>query len=207
MIKLSILTASVRPEGLDIVYQCLRKQDFDPKEFEWIIVGNTEVHEYLIHQPWEDHYVQDGDLFAFTLEGGFQIRALTEPSKRKGDFYNLTKSYNLLFNNANGELAVMWTDLTWAPSDVLSLFWQHYQNNPNICVGAIGHQYEKVEMNKPQIEIWHDPRARTDYGSFYEISPIDFEMCLASIPVQAVKDVGGWDEHWDMYAATGEKEI
>ena len=190
--KISVLTASVRPEGLDIVKNCLDKQDFSHDQFEWIIVGNKEVYEYA--SKW--HETED-----------YWINVVLERPKTEGDFYNIDKAYNDLFKDASGELAVMWTDLTWAPNDVLSLFWQHYQNNPKICVGGIGHQYERVEMSKPQVEVWHDPRVRMDYGSFYEINPVDFEMCLASIPIQAMKEVGGFEEEYDKGAAVGEKEV
>lgn len=191
--KISVLTASVRPEGLDIVYQCLKKQDFPHDQFEWIVVGNHDL-----------NMIASFDCFN---TAGFPGRYFKERPKKEGDFYNVDKAYNDLYKNASGELAVMWTDLTWAPATVLTDFWTHYQNNPKACVGGIGHQYEIVEMGKPQVEVWHDPRARTDFGSFYEIYPIDFEMCLASIPTQAMKDVGGFEEDYDLGAAVGEKEV
>ena len=133
-----------------------------------------------------------------------------ERPKRPGDFYNLTKSYNDLFKYADGQLAIMWTDLTWAPSTTLTDLWTHYEKNPRALVGGVGDQFEPgiVGMGgEPTVQVWADPRKRTDLGSFYEISPVDFEMCLASIPIQAVYDVGGFDEAFDLYAALGEKEL
>lgn len=192
--KISVLTPSIRPEGLDIAYKCLKGQDFDPAEFEWIIVGNQAVVDYA-NQNYTDGSHK------------FPIRVFLEREKRDGDFYNLTKSFNDVFKNSEGELGVMLTDMTWITPDTLSRFWDHYQTNAYSCVGGIGHQYETVEMNKPQIMVWRDPRARMDFGSFYEIQPIDFEMCLASIPVKAWKDAGGFDEDFDQVAALGEKDL
>lgn len=190
--KISVLTASVRPEGLDIVKKSLDKQDFPKEDFEWIIVGNQNVVD-----------------FAQQYQADYLIKLILERPKREGDFYNLDKAYNDLFEHASGELAIMWTDMTWAPNDVLSNFWNHYQQNPTACVGAVGDQYDPtlIEFGKPQVVVWKDPRKRLDQGSFYEIYPIDFEMCLASIPVKAVKEAGGFDEKWDEFAALGEKEL
>jgi GT2 family glycosyltransferase len=46
-----------------------------------------------------------------------------------------------------------------------------------------------------------------DQGSWYEINPVDFELCVASIPRQAILDVGGVDEEFDKFAALSEKEM
>lgn len=192
--KISVLTPSIRPEGLDVAYKSLMRQDFDPADFEWVIVGPSNVTEFASKE-----YIDSDHRFV--------IKVVEERGKREGDFYNLTKSFNDVFKNAEGELGVMLTDMTWITSDTLTTLWNHYQANPKSCVGGIGHQYEKMEMNKPQIMVWRDPRARMDYGSFYEIQPIDFEMCLASIPIQAWKDAGGFDEDFDQVAALGEKDL
>lgn len=200
--KISVLTASVRPEGLDIVYQCLKKQDFDPKDFEWVIVGNEEVCNFL------DSETGDAPGYNLIYEADFRIKVVLERPKREGDFYNLTKSYNDLFKHASGELFVQWTDMTWAPTNVLTDFWKHYEKNPKGCVGGVGDQYEPGILGmggEPIVNIWKDPRKRLDQGSFYEISPVDFEMCLASLPAEGVYAVGGMEEEFDRGAAIGEK--
>ncbi|MEK6880370.1 MAG: hypothetical protein AABY22_12210, partial [Nanoarchaeota archaeon] len=73
-------------------------------------------------------------------------------------------------------------------------------------IGGIGHQYEEIIESKPEVLIWQDPRAQTQYGSFWEIEPIDQEWCLVSIPRQALIDVGGIDILYDTVAACSEKE-
>ena len=192
--KITVMTPSVRPEGLEIVRQSLEKQDFPKEDFEWVVCTPAPF------PPIFD---------TVSMAGGVRSRWIEERPKREGDFYNLTKAFNDVFKNAEGELCIMAVDLIWFPADTLTNFWNHYEENKRACVGAIGHQYdpESVEMGKPQVMIWKDPRARLDQGSFYEIYPIDFEMCLASMPRQMWVDAGGFDEDYDQVAALGEKDF
>ena|SRR3990167_3085381 len=181
-IKISIITPSIRPNALEMVYKSLQRQTF--KDFEWIVIGNDEVGK--LNMP-----------FAF----------VKEPPKKDGDYYSLNKAYNAGFSRARGSLLVSLQDGIWLPPDTLNNFWEHYKANPNACVGAIGHQYDRIENGKPEHMVWKDPRHRTDFGSFYEIRPIDIEFTLCSIPRSAVLRVGGIDEVFDKYAALSEKEM
>lgn len=185
-ISISIVTPSIRPEMLGIVAKCLQRQAFTPTDFEWIVVSPFE---YSMQFPdLNFHWIKD-------------------LPKREGDFYNLNKAWNAAFKVARGELIVSIVDGIWFTPDLLERLWNHYQNNPRACIGAIGHQYERLENGKPEGLVWRDPRARMDQGSFYEINPIDLELCVASLPLQGIKDVGGIDEEWDKYAALSEKEL
>lgn len=195
MHKISIITPSVRFEGLDIVRKSLEKQIF--KDWEWIIVCPASV---AIKLNPSHHAHQKIRMLAHN------IMVVIEPDKNEGDMYSLNKSWNEGFRMAHGELVISFVDMTWAPPDALENFWIHYENNPKAVIGGIGHQYEKVIDGKPEILIWQDPRAQTQYGSFWEINPIDMELCLTSIPKQAIIDIGGFDETFDQYAALSEKE-
>lgn len=201
MVKISVVTPSVRPEGLDIVRQSLNRQTF--KDFEWIIVtpDNGEWSKFRMELALKDGFIND-----MVRLGDGENYLLFEPPKNEGDMYSLNKAWNAAFKRARGELIVSFVDMTWAPPDALENFWIHYENNPKALVGGIGHQYAEVQNNKPEVLVWQDPRARTDFGSFYEISPIDLEFCLTSVPRQAIYDIGGWDEKWDQFAALSEKE-
>lgn len=128
-----------------------------------------------------------------------------EPPKREGDYYSLNKAWNALLRQAKGELIVNIVDGLWFPPDTLRKLWDHYQANPMSCIGAVGDQYDKEVNGKPEHRIWGDPRKKG--VMFSEIPPRDFEMCLASIPLKAIKDVGGVDEEYDRYAALSEKEM
>jgi glycosyltransferase involved in cell wall biosynthesis len=191
MVRISVVTPSVRPEGLDIVKRSLDKQTF--RDFEWIVVA-----------PFWDK--------PETLPSGIRTCSVTEiiklpdPPRNKDDNYGLNKAWNAAFKVAKGELIISFVDMTWIPPDALQNFWYHYQDNPKSLVGGVGNQYAEVQNGKPEIMIWKDPRMRMDQGSFYEINPIDLEFCLTSVPKQAIFDIGGWDEAWDKYAALSEKE-
>ena len=52
--------------------------------------------------------------------------------------------------------------------------------------------------------VWSDPRVQGK--AFYEISPMDMEWCIASIPLQALEEVNYIDSEWDKYAALSEKD-
>ena len=175
---ISVLTPSIRPGGLDMVAKCLKRQTFT--DWEW-----------LVSSPYDP----------------------PEPARQvgvtpKGDYhYALNRDWNKLYREVKGELIVNIVDLLWFPPDILEKFWVHYQENPKVLVTGIGHQYDQIENGKYEHKMWSDPRARTDQGSFYQIYPNDFEMCMASIPTKAVKDVGGLDEDYDYGAACSEKEM
>lgn len=179
MVKISVITPSVRKDGLDIVKKSLDNQTF--RDFEWIVVS-----------PFE---YKNCDLW------------IPDPPKNEGDMYNLNKAWNAAFKQAQGKLFVSFVDMTWAPPDALQQFWDHYEANPQGLIGGVGNQYEEVIDDKPEILIWKDPRMRMDQGSFYEINPIDLEFCLTSVPKQAILDCGGLDEEFDKVAALSEKDM
>lgn len=175
---ISVVTPSVRKENLDIIEKCLRRQTF--KDFEW-----------LVGSPSDLGY------------GKF----IQEPPKREGDYYGLNKSWNSMFRKARGELIVSIQDGIWFAPDLLEKFWNHYQADPKACVGAIGHQYSDVVNGKPENQVWQDPRARTDMGTYYECLPNDLEFTVCSLPKTGLIEAGGIDEEYDKYAAISEKEL
>lgn len=176
--KLTVITPSVRPEGLEIIKKCLDRQTF--KDFEWIVVSPFEYKDAI--------WVQD-------------------PPKREGDFYRLNGAWNAALKRAKGELFVSIVDMIWFPPDTLEKLWGHYVANPRRCVTCVGHQYEKLVNGKPEGLVWREPRVRPDFKSFYEVAPSEMELCVASLPMKAVKEVGGLDEEYDKHAALSEKEM
>lgn len=185
---ISITTPSVRPNMLPIVAQSLERQNF--KEFEWLIGSPKDL---------------ENDIKKAV--GNIPFVFVPEPPANEGDFYNLNKCWNALFKQVKGELIVNIVDGIWFPSDTLTNLWTNFENDPKSCVGLIGHQYEANGADRPMVMVWRDPRDRQDYGSFWEIEWIDFELCLASIPHKAILDVGGCDIKGDQFAALFEKEM
>lgn len=182
-VPIIVITPSVRPEMLEIVERCLKRQT--SKNFLWCVVGNQEVYNKY-------------------------PGSILEPPKKEGDYYNLDKAWNAAFKHVekrfSPELIVIICDGQWFEPDLLERLWNHYLENPKAIVGAVGNQYNQIINGKPEHMVWQDPRKRTDMGSFYETLPTEIEWCIVSIPKQAIFDIGGLDEKYDQGAALGEKE-
>lgn len=167
---ISILTPSVRKEGLEIVRQSLLKQSF--KDWEWLIGSSFDPG--ILEARW----VKDD----FT-----------------GGYWSLNRVYNKLFKESRGELCVSWQDWISVDPDALQKFWTNYEaTDKKALIGTSGDQYESLDKwGKPQIKIWKDPRRRFDQGSFYEIFPSDLEWNFCAVPRKAIFDVGGFCEKLD----------
>ena len=175
--KISCITPSVRPNMLEIVNKCLKRQTI--QDFEWIVISPRNY-----------------DLFdCFWLQ---------DPSKRKEDFYRLNGAWNKGFRNASGELFISIVDGLYFNPDCLERLWFHYQNNPKLIVSGIGHQYKELQNGKPEIEVWHDPSVSFPENEL--TNPQHIEWCLTSLPRQAIYDIGGVDEIYDQVAALSEKD-
>lgn len=199
--KISVITPSVRPEMLHIVDRCLRRQTF--QDFEQIVVG-PEKDLGILKEKFTE---RDGEWRGKIKLGDREIYLCVDPPKRDGDYYRLNGAWNEAIRQSRGELFVSIVDGIWFPPDTLERLWSHYEANPKACITTIGHQYKTVVSGKPEGLVWKDPRARADFGSFYEVSPREMELCIASLPMGAVKEVGGFDEEYDKYAALSEKEL
>ena len=187
---ITIITPTVRPEMLDIVARCLKRQTF--QDFEWLIGSPQKL------------FFEIDRLIGHDYDFGF----VPEPPRNEGDYYCLNKCMNSLYKEVKGELIVQITDGIWFPPDTLERLWAHYQANPKALVTTVGHQYDQLDQyGKPANMMWQDPRARLDQGTFYEVAPSEMEMCIASIPRQAILDCGGVDEIYDTCPAVGEKEM
>ncbi len=184
---ISVVTPSCRSEMLPIIQKCLNRQSI--KTFEWIIATPF--------SPIELDRILDHEQYVYVYEG----------EKKPGTYYSLNMAWNKAFRIAQGDLIVSIQDGLWFPPTLLESFWNHYQSNPRALVGAVGNQYDQIVNGKPEHQVWVDPRRRTDFGSFWEINPIDLEYTLCSIPKKAIDDVHGMKEKWDLYAALSEKEM
>lgn len=174
--KITVVSPSNRKDGLEVVNKSLQKQTF--QNFEWLICADYTPSFYSVDS---------------------MTTLYPEPRKKRGDFYNLNKAWNLLFNKAEGELIVSIVDYTEFEPDTLQKLWDHYVNNPVTCVSGIGVRYKD---GKPS---WVDPRSIGK--DKHIIHPIDMEFRLASVPRRAIQAVGGIDEEYDKVAANSEKEI
>lgn len=174
--KITVITPTVRPEGLEVVKKALKRQTFT--DFEWIIVTSVSVIELdriLDHYPYK--YV-------------------SEPPKDKEDVWTLNKAYNKAIANAKGELIVSWQDYTYAKPDTLEKFWFHYTQEPKTLVTGVGNKYQDDTWT---VQTWKDPREREDQGTYYPCFFSDCEFNLCAVPTAAFYACGGFDESLDRY--------
>lgn len=168
MISISVITATVRPGGLPLVYRTLKNQDF--KSFEWLIGSK-----FKPGVDCEHIWVKDD----FT-----------------GGFWSLNRIMNKAISKAKGDLIISIQDYTYAKYDCLSRFWSHFEDEPNILVTAVGNKYESIYPEIGAM-VWKDPREREDQGTYYLCNFDDIEWNLCSCPKDAILSVGGFDEELD----------
>lgn len=179
---ISVITPSIRPEGLDLVRKALGRQTF--REFEWILVAPLELEDPI-------NKVIGKELFRLP-----SFEYVIEPPKEQGDVWALNKAYNKAIRVAKGDLLVSWQDYTFADPDALEKFWFHFQKDPRVFVSGVGGKYKDDTWN---VKTWADPRERNDQGPFYPCYFSDIEWNFCAVPKQAIYDVGGFDESLDSY--------
>ncbi len=175
MVKISILTPTIRPTGLKLVEKALKSQLFE--DFEW-----------LVGSPFKP------DVDCVWVKDNF-----------KDGYWSLNRIYNALIKKAKGELLVSWQDFIWAPKEALDKFWYGYQQTKGIVTGVGDQYSQLNEYGKPECKIWSDPRKTSEYGSFYEIHPDDAEFNFCAFPKQAALDVGGFDSGLDLIGVGGDQ--
>lgn len=168
---ISIISPTVRPEGLEMVSKSLKRQT--NKDFEWIIIT-----------PNPDKVV------------GLDAIVLQDPPKEEGDYWTFNKAMNNAVEKAKGELIVSIQDYTGFLPEGLAKFWYFFENGyEKALVSGVGDKYNEAGQR-----VWSDPRKRTDQGTFYECYPNDIEFNYCSVPKQAFYEVGGMDEYLDKFA-------
>jgi len=116
--KITVITPTIRPEGIDIVRRALEEQEFT--DFDWLICSPFDP------KTW-----------------GTWI-----PDTFKGGVWTLNRAYNALLRRCDSELIVSWQDFTYANKDTLDRFWAHYQYEPKMLVSALGNKYEDKTWQK-----------------------------------------------------------
>lgn len=175
--KVSILTPTVRNEGLDILNRAISNQLFT--DYEWL-VGSSDKPQYE-----KATWVKDD----FT-----------------GGFWTLNRIYNRLFSQAKGDIIVTWQDWIWANPNAIGQFVDAVEATSGGIVSGVGDQYERTnKWGRPEVKIWSDPRKTDQHGSFYECYPNDVEWNFAAFPKEAIFKVGGMDEELDFLGFGGDQ--
>lgn len=180
--RVTILTPTIRKDGLDVIERSLRKQTH--KDWEW-----------LIGSPFDPN------------EGRTEPMATWVVDNFVDGYWSLNRVYNKLFRAASSELLISWQDWIYAAPDGLEKFIANYEAvGPKAIISGVGDQYESVDKyGRPQVKIWSDPRKSEKNGSFYECYPNDAEWNYCAIPRQAMLDIGGMDELLDMQGYGGDQ--
>ena len=162
MVKISVLTPTIRKEGLKIVAECLDFQYF--RDFEWLI-GST-FDSGLKQAKW--------------VKDDFQ-----------GGFWTFNRISSKLCKEAKGEIIVFWQDFIWSSPEALRKFYENVKATDG-AVSGIGDQYDKInEDGKPNHKVWDDPRrgGKIKSGSFYECQPNDWEINFGAIEKSRLEKV------------------
>lgn len=169
-LRISVITPTIRPEGLQLVRRALSQQTF--RNCEWLIGSPFEPKE-MDNPPCPTVWVKDDF---------------------KGGLWSLNRIYNRLVSRANGQLLVSWQDFTWGRPDTLERFWYCYELEPKTLVSGVGNKYEDETW---VVKTWQDPRERDDQGSFYPCDFADIEWNFCAVPKEALYAIGGFDEGAD----------
>ena len=176
MVKISIITPTIRKEGLDIIRESLKMHTF--KDWEWIICS-----------PF-DPEIPEAKWIKDDFEGGF---------------WTLNRAYNALFRASSGDLIVSWQDWIWIPPTGLEKFLEASKQHPRAIISGVGDQYQRMGEYRPEVKNWADPRKTDKYGSFYECLWDDAEFNWCAIPKEAIFEAGGMDEELDFLGFGGDQ--
>lgn len=174
--KVSVVTPTIRKEGLEIVSKSLQNQTY--KDFEWLIGAKF------------DPKIPEATWIHDDFDKGY---------------WTLNRIYNSLFQFSVGDLIISLQDWIYIPPDGIEKFVDAYAETNGIISG-VGDQYERIgKYGKPEVKIWSDPRKNTNNGTFYECYPNDAEWNWCAIPKQAIIDIGGMDEQLDFLGYGGDQ--
>lgn len=173
--KITVITPSIRPNGLKIVRNSLQKQEF--RDFEWLIGSKF------------DPKIPEAQWVVDDFRGGY---------------WTLNRIYNKMIKEARGDIIVSWQDNIFASLDALSKF-DITVSAVKSPVTGVGDQYSLLnQWGKPEIKVWIDPRHTTQYGSFYQINHDDIEWNFCACPKKLLYVIGGADEKLDFLGRGGD---
>ena len=200
MPKISVMTLSNRPGGIDVMWANLLRQEFT--DWEWVFIDAL--------------YEQRKDEVAQYTNNDPRVKHIQQSQTREGAYTNLAHADNEGFRNCEGDLIVCLQDYIWIPPNGLSKYWEaHQAYEGKILITGVGDQYaypgkeeivnpqggvtvfERPYTRRPEEKCWLDPRKRNDQGSFYACNAPSWELNWAAIPRSMIYELGGMDEQYD----------
>lgn len=114
MSKISVLTPTIRKEGLDLVRKALENQTF--RSFEWLICSPFDPE--ILEATWVPDWFEGEN--------------------------TLNRAYNALLKASTADCIISWQDFTYAKPDTLDRFFFHFNETPTRVIGAVGNKYTAV---------------------------------------------------------------
>lgn len=199
MAKISVMNLTNRFGGIDVLWANMKRQT--EQDFELVLVD-------ALWREREDEvkaYINDPRLVY-----------VRQNDKPEGAHTGLAHADNQGFKSCKGELIVCLQDYIWIPPDGLEKFWFHHKRlDGQALIGGVGDQYSKPAgedivdpkgkitvfgepyTKRPAVVCYTDPHKRSEYGSFYECYPPDWELNYCCIPRDVIYELGGMDEQYD----------
>lgn len=173
---ISVITPSIRPEGLKLVDTALSRQTTDA--FEW-----------LICMP--ERFKKEVPLFVESTP----YKLLLNPPLKEGMVWDLNYSYNKMVKQATGDIIVSIQDHTFCTPEALEKFVFYLKDHKDYVISGVGDKYDKVYPERG-IKVWVDPRKRNT-GQFRACNFNEIEGNFCALHKSAIYDVGGFQEDLD----------
>lgn len=170
--KISVITCTNRPGGLELINIALKRQTH--KMFEWIVIAP------------KGYDIGDANVDIL----------LEDPPKEEGDYWSLYKAYNKAIAAASGDYILSVQDFTFFDPDAMRKL--YFNAKDNRLITGFGHKYDKVYPERGAV-IWEDIRA-SDSRSLIKCPFHWIEFNFALFPKQAIYDIGGFDEYLDKFS-------
>lgn len=167
MERITVITPTIRPDGLEIVETALKRQT--NQNFEWLVGSSFRP------QVGACKWVKDDF---------------------KGGAWTLNRIYNKLVRESQGDIIVSIQDFTFFDATALERFGTQLRLLTGAVLSGVGDKYEEV-YPYPSGKFWRDPRDSgtgniREAGFFGDI---EFNFC--ALPKGFFYDVGGFDESLD----------
>lgn len=166
---ISVITPTIRPEGLHLVEKSLKRQTHT--DFEWIVIAPQEI----------------------SVKGFKRIDVLlSDPPKTGNMVWTLNRAYNKAIRASHGDLIVSWQDFTSTEPEALERLQIHFDYDSQTIVSGVGDKFEKDDWID---KVWVDPRRKTQTYRRCDFRQIEWNFC--SVPKRALYEIGGFDEKLD----------
>jgi len=198
--RLTVITPTVRPGGIDIMWKGLKNQTFT--DFRWLIV---------------DEIRRQAEILDYTKDD--RVMWLLSPPKKPGMFWNLDQSNNYAIKHTKSELVVILQDYIYLLPNALEKMIANYdrlkQFSGDLSITGVGHKYRipsiKVISKTHPITCYDRDISRLNFSDFeifdkdprmqnrglHVCNPIEWEESFCLFSRNLAYELGGFDEDFD----------